>query len=67
MMPKCWPKPHPKARTIVCQQLDQLCLQATPADWQLEGPKAHKAGRHTTHHCTRLKLGIAVLHEQQEQ
>lgn len=51
-----------RPRTIVCQQLDKLSLQSPPADRQLEGAKADKAGRHTTHDCTRLKLCIAILH-----
>lgn len=50
-----------KTLTIVSQLLHQFSLQPSPADRQLECPKAHKAGRYAAHYSPWLKLCIPVI------
>jgi len=46
---------------VVQQHLDEISLQSSSADRQLEGAKPHKGGGHPAHHCPGLKLHIAIV------
>lgn len=45
---------------IVGKVLHHQKLHIAPAGWQLEGPKAHPAGRHSADHCAGLHLNISA-------